>query len=29
MTAKDIITFLSQAFLEIEKDKTSRGNDKG
>ena len=29
MTARDIITFLSQAFLEIEKDKTSGGNDKG
>jgi NAD(P)H-hydrate epimerase len=29
MTARDIITFLSQAFLEIEKDKTSNGNDKG
>jgi NAD(P)H-hydrate epimerase len=29
MTARDIITFLSQAFLEIEKNKTSRGNDKG
>jgi NAD(P)H-hydrate epimerase len=29
MMARDIVTFLSQAFLEIEKDKTSRGNDKG
>ena len=29
MTARDLITFLSQAFLEMEKNKTSSVDDKG